>query len=442
MKSVHPPPGSFYIPPRIKFLCVCKWQYRSMIAINVERLWQRHCEMAQIGALPNGSIDRPGFSQADLDCLILLASWAKARGFPVSIDPIGNLFIHRAGQVDGPVVLTGSHLDTQVLGDGFDGVFGVLAGFEVLESMEDSHTETSLPVELVVWRNEEGTRFAPDCMGAKCFVGRNAPAEFLALQDPATGTTVGGALDALFAALPEAGRRDFGPAPAAFIEAHIEQGPVLQRAGKAVGVVSGVQGVRWFEVEVRGNRAHAGTAPMVGRQDALRESVAMIAALQAAFNDPLDMLRFTVGKVEVSPNTVNSVPETVLFTIDLRFPEEAVLQRLAEQVSLICHEQARACHVSVKETLVMRPTKFDPWIVTLIGRQAASLGIAAMLLPSGAFHDAVYLSEVAPTGMIFVPYPSVSCVGGEAREPLAGACAADLAEGARVLAGTLLGLAG
>jgi N-carbamoyl-L-amino-acid hydrolase len=332
-------------------------------------------------------------------------------------------------------VLTGSHMDSQPLGGRFDGMYGVLAGFEVLEALEDAGIETLLPLELVVWTNEEGSRFSPGCMGSMCFAGEHVPDDFRDIAD-SDGIAFGVALDEALAAMPAAGRRGFGPPPAAYVEAHIEQGPILESSGKVVGVVSGIQGARWFDVVVLGHSAHAGTTPLAARSDALREAVAMIAALQAEFHDPTDTVRFTVGKVEVAPNSPNCIPERVLFTVDLRHPEAAILQRLGDEVETICREHARHCRVEIRETFTANACKFDPWIMTLISQQAAALDLPTMVLPSGAFHDALFLQRVAPTGMVFVP-----CEKGISHHPSESASPADLAAGCRVLAGTLLALA-
>jgi N-carbamoyl-L-amino-acid hydrolase len=404
--------------------------------IDAGRLWRRHEALAKVGATPDGGVDRQGFSRADGQARALLAGWAAQRGFAVSIDPIGNLFIRRDGRDAGPVILTGSHIDSQPDAGRFDGSFGILAGFEVLETLEDGAVYTSLPIELVVWSNEEGSRFAPGCMGSMCFTGASVVEDFLDVRD-ADGVPLTTALDDIFAATPGATRRGFGPPPAAFIEAHIEQGPVLERSGKTIGVVCGVQGARWYDVEVVGEPAHAGTAPMACRRDALREAVAMIAGLQANFHDPMETLLFTVGRIHVFPNIVNRVPDRVKFSIDLRHPEIGALERLGKQIEPLCQSLARRCRVTVDEVLRVPPCKFDPWVVTLIGRQAAELGLASMVLHSGAFHDAVQLAGFAPSGMVFVPN-----AGGVTHNPAESATAEDLAAGCQVLARTLIALAG
>lgn len=405
------------------------------IPVNAERLWQRHLEMARIGAIAGGGVNRASLSPADRASRALMVRWAEARGFGVFVDPIANLFVRRSGREQSPAVLTGSHMDTQPLGGRFDGMFGVLAGLEALEALEDAGIETLLPVEVVVWTNEEGCRFNPGCMGSMCFTGQHVPADFHDVED-SDGVTFGAALNEALAALPQARRRSFGPPPTAYVEAHIEQGPILENLGKTIGVVSGIQGVCWYEIMVHGQSAHAGTTPRSARQDALCEAVAMIAALQAEFHDPTDTVRFTVGKVVVTPNSPNCVAERVLFTVDLRHPETAILRRLCDQVEAICRGHARHCRLEIRETLTVNACTFDPRIMTLISQQAAALRLPMTVLPSGAFHDALFLQRIAPTGMVFVP-----CAGGISHHPSESASPADLAAGCRVLAGTLLALA-
>lgn len=404
------------------------------IPIDAERLWRRHEAMARIGGRPDGGVDRPCLSPADREARALLAGWAEARGFSVSVDPIGNLFIRRDGREAEPVILTGSHMDSQPRGGRFDGIYGVLAGLEALEALEDAQVVTRLPLEVVAWTNEEGGRFAPGCMGSMCFTGARMLDDFLGVQDW-DGATFGAALAETLAALPRAGKRPFGLKPAAYIEAHIEQGPILEKAGVPIGMVSGIQGARWFEITVIGECSHAGTTPLAARRDALREAVAMIGALDAALQDPSDVVRFTVGKLDVSPNSPNTVAERVLFTVDLRHPEAAILGYLGNQVAAICNDRAQRCHVEVREILSTSPCRFDPAITSLIGRCAAELGLPSMVLPSGAFHDALFLQRVAPTGMVFVP-----CERGISHHPAENASPADLAAGCRVLAETLLAL--
>ncbi len=404
--------------------------------IDGERLWRRHMAMAKIGATGRGGVDRQALSRAEAEARALLGGWARERGFTVEVDGIGNLFVRRPGrEAELAPVVTGSHLDSQPTGGNFDGVYGVLAGFEVLEAMSDSGIETRRPVDIAAWTNEEGSRFQPATMGSGVFAGALDLEAMLDVRDNG-GTSVRAALAEALAATPEAGQRALGFSVFAYVEAHIEQGPILEAENRTIGIVGGIQGLRWFAVEVTGQTAHAGTAPLKTRRDALSAAVAMIAALEELMRDPTDTVRFTVGRFETSPNSPNTVPNRVFFTIDFRHPEDPVLTRLGDSVREVCERHAGACTVAVTETIHSRPTTFDPHIVDTVRAAAKSLGLAHMDIVSGATHDAKFLAEICPAGMIFVP-----CAGGISHSEEESAEAGDLAAGARVLAEVLVDLA-
>jgi N-carbamoyl-L-amino-acid hydrolase len=409
---------------------------RAADGIDEARLWQRHMAMARFGARADGGVDRQALSEEDIAARRQLIGWAEARGFACAVDPIGNLFVRREGRErDLPPVLTGSHLDSQPTGGKFDGAYGVLAGLEALEALEDLSLSTRRPIEAVAWTNEEGSRFQPGAMGSAAFVGRVQLDALRATVDRA-GTRLGAALDQTLAATPSAARRALGFPVAAYVESHIEQGPLLEADGKVIGAVTGIQGSRWFAVEVTGEEAHAGTTPLKARKDALKAATAMVAALESLMDDAHDIVRFTVGRFEVSPNSPNTVPGRVFFTIDFRHPDPAVLQRLGDRIEATCRGQARGCAVTVTPTFDAPPTDFTPEIVALVSAAAARLGLPHRDIFSGAFHDAKFLAEIAPTGMIFVP-----CARGISHNPAESAKPADLAAGARVLAEVLAELA-
>jgi N-carbamoyl-L-amino-acid hydrolase len=291
---------------------------RAADRVSEARLWQCHMEMAKLGAIPGNGVNRQALSKEDIAARQLLIGWARARGFTIAQDAIGNLFIRRPGQDPSATpVLTGSHLDSQPSGGRFDGAYGVLAGLEALEALEDAGTVTERPIEVVAWTNEEGGRFAPGAMGSMVFTESRALADCLAVTDGA-GVRLEDALAATVAAVPVDETRAFNFPIAAYIEAHIEQGPRLEAEGIPIGVVTGIQGSRWFEVEVLGEGAHAGTAPLKTRRDALQGALAAIQALNRVMADDSDTVRFTVGRFEVTPNSPNTVASRVLFTIDLR----------------------------------------------------------------------------------------------------------------------------
>ncbi|HEY0832427.1 MAG TPA: M20 family metallo-hydrolase [Azospirillum sp.] len=405
-------------------------------AVREDRLWRRLMDMAAIGARPDGGVDRPALSMDDAAARSLLASWAREQGFAVATDPIGNLFVRRAGRDAGAApVLTGSHLDTQPMGGKFDGAYGVMAGLEALQAMNDAGIETRRPVELVAWTNEEGSRFQPGCMGSQVFAGALPLDKALGAVDRA-GTAAREALAAVLASEPDMAVRDAGLPVHAYIEAHIEQGPVLEEAGLHLGVVTGIQGYRWFAVEVLGEAAHAGTTPRARRRDAFMAAHAMVGALRDVMEDAEDVARFTIGRFDVEPGSPNTVPSRVFFTIDLRHPEQGPLTRLGDAVEPLCRQHAGACEVRVTESFTAPPLLFDARVLDRLRAAAGRQGVPYRELPSGAGHDAAFVAKLAPAGMLFVP-----CARGVSHHPDESATPADLATGTRVLAEALAELA-
>lgn len=405
-------------------------------AVSESRLWQRHVEMAKIGGTPKGGVNRLALTAEDNRARQLLCAWAKQRNYQVFIDGIGNLFVRRPGtDKDAAPVMSGSHMDTQPTGGRFDGMYGVLAAFEALEALDDAGVETKRPIEAVAWTNEEGSRFQPGTMGSAVFAGMKSLETCLGVVD-STGVSFGEALKGSLAATPEAVQRPFKIAVSGYVEAHIEQGPRLEIAGKPIGVVTGIQGSRWFTIEVTGDEAHAGTTPLAVRKDAFSAAVAMVQALQELMEDPTDTVRFTIGRFEVMPGSPNTVPGKVLFTIDFRHPEDEVIARLGDQVEPICKALAGPCGVTVTETSRHPSTWFDRKIVDMVARATDALELPKMELFSGAGHDARCMQPLCPTGMIFVP-----CAGGVSHNEAEDASPSDLAAGARVLASVLRELA-
>jgi len=404
--------------------------------VDEERLWQRHMEMAKIGAIPGNGVNRAAFSKEDIAARRQLIGWARARGLTVSVDGIGNLFLRREGlEREAAPVMTGSHMDSQPRGGRFDGIFGVLAGLEALEAIDAAGVRTRRPIELVAWSNEEGGRFAPCTMGSAAFTGARALSDFLDVKDN-EGIALRDALRDTLSATPEATLREFSTPVSAYVEAHIEQGPRLEMEGKTIGVVTGIQGLRWFNVEVFGETAHAGTTPLDVRRDAMRDAIAIIVALQDLARSAGDAHRFTVGRMLVTPNSPNSVASHVLFSVDLRHPDPATIRKLGEAVEPAARRAATRCEVRITPTLADDPCVFDRDVVAAVERAASELGITHTRMPSGASHDAMYLSRVCPTGMIFVP-----CERGISHNEAENATPSDLAAGARVLTATLIELA-
>jgi N-carbamoyl-L-amino-acid hydrolase len=411
---------------------------RPAVAVDQARLWERHLEMARIGGTPRGGVNRQALTPEDAQARALLARWGAALGLDASLDPIGNLFLRRPGQdASAPPVLTGSHLDTQPSGGRFDGTYGVLAGLEAIEAIGRVGIETRRPLELVVWTNEEGCRFAPGCMGSRAFAEPGLLDRLLAARD-LDGIRVAEALHEVRTALPSTvAPCGLGGPVAAYVEAHIEQGPELEAAGRVIGLVTGIQGRRRILIEVHGEDGHAGTLPRRRRKDALSAAVAMIQALEVLMHDPGDTVRFTVGRVVVSPNAPSVVPGHVLFTIDLRHPEGGTLMRLGDAVETVCRRHVGPCTVSVTDVSLTMPIRFEGLVPDTVRTVSESLGLPSMPIASGAGHDAENLHRVCPTGMLFVP-----CEGGISHNEAESAKPEDLAAGAQVLARVLVELAG
>jgi N-carbamoyl-L-amino-acid hydrolase len=404
--------------------------------VNEARLWRRLMDMAGFGAIPGNGVNRAALSKEDITARKVLIGWAHDRNFEVGVDAIGNLFVRRPGHDPAAApVMTGSHMDSQPRGGRFDGIYGVLAGLEALEAIDEAGVKTRRPIELVAWTNEEGGRFPPCTMGSAVHTGARKLEDFLDVKDN-EGVKLRDALAQTLAATPGLARRPLKAPAAAYIEAHIEQGPLLENAAKTIGAVTGIQGLRWFNIEVFGKTDHAGTTPLALRQDALRDAVNIIHALHELTRDAADTVRFTVGRMLVTPNSTNSVASHVLFSVDLRHPDRVTLDRLAQAVEPAAKQAAKQCAIKVTPTLHDDPCVFDPSVVDAVERAANELKLPSMRLPSGASHDAMYMARVCPTGMIFVP-----CEKGVSHNEAENAKSADLAAGARVLTAALLELA-
>jgi beta-ureidopropionase / N-carbamoyl-L-amino-acid hydrolase len=406
-------------------------------AVREDRLWQRHADMARLGGTAKGGVNRQALSPEDAAARNLLASWAKARGFEIFTDAIGNLFVRREGSdPQATPVMSGSHMDSQPTGGRFDGMYGVLAAFEALEALEDAGVETRRPVIAVAWTNEEGSRFQPGAMGSAVFAGRYALDDMLAARDW-EGVSLKDALAATLKAAP-APLRDGSPgfAVSAYVEAHIEQGPRLENERRTIGVVTGIQGSRRYIVQVAGEEAHAGTTPRAARKDAFAAATRIAAAMYAATTDADDTLRFTIGRVEVHPGSPNTVPGKVGFTIDMRHPSDAVLEEHEKTLHDIVAREAAPCAAGIERVTNVAPTDFDPAVIDLVRAKADALKLSSMDMPSGAGHDAMHIATLCPAGMIFVP-----CERGISHNEIENATPSDLAAGTRVLVAVLEELA-
>ena len=374
----------------------------SSLRINGQRLWDSLMELAAIGATKKGGVCRLALTSLDRQGRDLFVNQARAAGCSIRIDSIGNIFARREGRNPAlPVVMTGSHIDTQPTGGKFDGNYGVLAGLEVFKTLNDAGIVTEAPLEVVVWTNEEGSRFVPVMMGSGTFIGEFNIDEVLAQKDR-EGITVGSALSEIGYAGTDIVNTDN---IAAYFEAHIEQGPVLEANNKTIGVVTGALGQRWFDVVVTGSEAHAGPTPMLLRKDALLAASHMVQLVNRLALDHAPNARGTVGMLDVYPNSRNVIPGTVKFSVDLRADNDETLSAMvaalqAESLMIAKNSQVT---VELNQVVYFPPAIFAKPLVDAVRDSALELGMSAMDAVSGAGHDAVYMARVAPTAMIFIP---------------------------------------
>jgi beta-ureidopropionase / N-carbamoyl-L-amino-acid hydrolase len=370
--------------------------------IDGKRLWDLLMSMAEIGATPKGGVRRLTLTEVDKRGRDRFRAECEAAGLTVRVDAIGNMFARRTGRDPNRLpVLFGSHLDSQPSGGKFDGALGVLAGLEVMRSLNDLGIVTDAPVELVNWTDEEGSRFGHSLMGSGVWAGVYALDKAYGLTDT-EGVTVRTALDGIGYA---------GPAPAAafpadaYFELHIEQGPILEREQKAIGIVTGAQAQIWYDAVAIGQDSHAGTTPPSARKDALVCAARIIDLVDRMMRTRGEDGRGTVGQLQVLPNSRNVIPGEVRFSVEFRHPDEAEVDRLDAQFPREAGFIARDCGVTLELTKLFRiPAQpFDPACVELVRQGAAKLGYAARDIVSGAGHDAVYVARHVPTAMIFTP---------------------------------------
>ena len=406
------------------------------ISINAERLWASLMEMAQIGATPKGGNNRQALTDLDRQGRELFVRWCEEAGLTVSVDRMGSIFARRPGRnADAPPVLAGSHLDTQPTGGKFDGPFGVLAALELVRTLNDHAVETELPIEIVNWTNEEGARFAPPMIASGVFAGVFSLDEGLGKSD-AEGKTIGEEL----LRIGYAGEMDCaGRSYTAYFEPHIEQGPILEREGKTIGVVTGAQGARWYEVTITGLEGHAGATPMDMRQDALVAAARLVTEVRRIGLDHAPDGRATVGILKASPGSPNVVPGSVFLTVDIRHPEAAVIDRMDAELRRTVEHVAVELGIGseLREIWYAPPVAFDPDCVEAVREAARFHGYPARDIISGAGHDAVYAARVVPTAMIFVP-----CEKGLSHNEAEYATPEDLAAGCNVLLHAVLSRAG
>lgn len=369
--------------------------------VSGDRLVSRLKALGDIGALPGGGVSRLALTAADGQGRDLVVSWMRAAGLEVRIDPVGNIFGTRAGSVSGPSVMIGSHIDTVATGGLYDGNLGVLAGLEVIEALNDGQIATQKPVTVAAFTNEEGARFQPDMLGSLVHVGG------LPLDEALDTVSIDGArLGDELTAIGYAGTAPLGGIKAAaYLEYHIEQGPVLEADGIEIGVVEGVQGISWTEITLSGRSSHAGATPMRLRHDA-GLAAARIAAGVADIARAIggDMVG-TVGSLRLTPDLVNVVAARALMTVDLRHPDEATLQLAERQLRALIDKVVAEEKVTVSTRPLARfePVAFDKALVSRVEATAKAAGLSTRRMFSGAGHDAQMLARTCPAAMIFVP---------------------------------------
>jgi N-carbamoyl-L-amino-acid hydrolase len=403
--------------------------------IQSERLWQSLMEMAEIGQTSGGGVCRLALTDEDLAARELFIKWCKDANLTIRVDELGNIFARRAGSdVNAHPVMTGSHLDTQPLGGRFDGAYGVLAGLEVVRTLNDTKIETIHPIDIVVWTNEEGSRFPAGCMGSAVFAGQRNLDAMLNLTD-ADGYTVKDELKRIgFDGLTKCGHVEI----AALYEVHIEQGPILENENKTIGVVTGAQGLRCFWVHVSGIEGHAGTLPMNKRRDAFQGAARMAVAIDNLAITFVPPPVITIGVVNVGPGSRSTIPGTTSFMIDCRCPDEQGLNELEDEIKTICEGIAKTRGLGIKIELISKitPISFNKDCINSVRNAAKKRQLEHRDIGSGAGHDACHVSIVAPVGMIFIP-----CKHGISHNEEEYASPDDIAAGAQVLFDVVVGAA-
>jgi N-carbamoyl-L-amino-acid hydrolase len=404
------------------------------LRIDVDRLLRRLDALAQIGAIEGGGCCRLALSDEDKAGRDLVASWMRELGLEVVVDAIGNIFGLRRGLQDAAPVMTGSHIDTVRTGGRYDGNLGVLGGLEVVQTLNDAGIATRRPLVVAAFTDEEGARFAPDMLGSLVYVGG------LDLQAALDTVSIDGKrLGDELARIGYGGSAPLGVhRPHAYVELHIEQGPVLDEEGITIGAVENLQGISWQEVAITGQSNHAGTTPMRLRRDAGYCAAAIGVFLRQLASELGGNQVCTMGKVDLHPNLINVIAARARLTVDLRNTEELLLQEAERRLEKFLADLARAESVTIETKRLARfePVQFDDGVARVIESHAARLGLSHRRMTSGAGHDAQMLARICPAAMVFVPSAK-----GISHNPAEHTAPADLAAGANVLLHTLMELA-
>jgi N-carbamoyl-L-amino-acid hydrolase len=402
------------------------------LRVNGDRIWDTLMQMAKIGATEKGGCCRLALTDLDKEARDLYVKWCKEAGCSIRIDKMGNVFARRDGEDNTlPPVMTGSHIDTQPTGGRFDGVYGVMAGLEVIRALNDLGVKTKHPIETSIWTNEEGSRFAPAMVASGVFAGVYELDYGLSRED-ADGKTMGEELERIgYAGPDDVGGRDVH----AFFEVHIEQGPILEEEETTIGVVTDGQGQRWYELTFHGVESHAGPTPMNRRKDALLATARVIELVNKVGLDNAPVACATVGMVNVHPNSRNVIPGKVFSTIDFRHPKDDVLagmdKAMREGVEAISKELGLT--YELEQIFYYAPIPFDEGCVAAVRGASEECGYSHRDIVAGAGHDACYLSKVCPAAMVFVP-----CIGGISHNEIEDAKPEWITAGANVLLGAMV----
>ncbi len=406
------------------------------LSIDGNRLWNSIMDLAKIGATEKGGNCRLALTDLDKEARDLFIHWCKKANCKISIDKMGNIFARRPGKnPEAAAVMTGSHLDTQPTGGRFDGVYGVLAGLEIIRTLNDLGTQTERPIDVVVWTNEEGSRFAPAMISSAVFSGSIKLEDALAQTDQ-EGFSIGSELERIgYAGKDEVGSRKIH----SYFEAHIEQGPILEAENKTIGIVTGAQGQRWYEINLTGVESHAGPTPMDRRKDALLGAARLIELVNRIGLENSPHACTTVGMINSYPNSRNVIPGQVFLTVDFRHPDDAILAQM--NTELLNHLEEIAAKTGLKyeinQILYLPPIVFNENCISAVRQSSKSQGYTSREIISGAGHDACNIASVANSSMIFIP-----CIDGISHNEVEDAKPEWITAGGQVLLGAILEMAG
>lgn len=407
----------------------------SNIKINENRLWDSLNEMALIGATEKGGVNRQTLTDLDKESRDLFVKWCNEENLLVTIDQIGNIFARREGKNNTlPPIMSGSHLDTQPTGGKYDGALGVLTALEVVRTLNENNYITESPIEIAMWTNEEGCRFPPSMTGSAVFSGQYGLNEALSIKDP-SGLELGNELKRI---------KYDGPSPcsprsiAAFIEIHIEQGPILEMENKNIGIVTGAQAQKWYEINILGMEAHAGPTPMSIRKDALVAASEIVLLVNSIGNNFQPGGCATCGVLEIGSPSRNVIPGKCFLTIDFRHPDNKILNamddKLRKAIKLI--EKNNKVEIKIQQILELKSNMFNKSIKNTIKDVSKKLNYSIKEIISGAGHDAVNINTIAPTAMIFIP-----CIDGISHNEIENVYKEDVTKGAQVLLHSMIELA-